>query len=666
MRINQITTDIPKNQTKQRLENNNLNINNNISIKNEPTFKGGLDSFCLGVADLIENGGLAISFTLQDMLGTNLPRPIMGLMRNKKENKGEKNFKFAAKELVREMLTGPSMFIIPIFMLEACKLIVGKTINVPMKVIKSLSEIHATEALTQEGKAISKQDFYKNAFTQIIKNAKTETQASEETIKTASDFAKCLIEKKKYGVQEAEEITKETSKLAKYFRNRKQNKEVISSVVSAFTEISKKYAKDPAYVDFTKATISDTTKVPIRDAISYITSYADDVVVKAQKQDVGKINEFIKNITNKKVIGRFAMNAAMYAAIMAFLQIIPRLYNKAEGKSNAGLKGLMKEETLKDKTLNETTAKKNEEKTTQDKSNPSFGSAATITKTLTNNKSILGKIAQTIEFEGYNVSFPLLLGIMGFGILIPRTLQAKDKYDREEILRRDLVTCAVMCFAEKELRKGFSKLNEIKSGLVLATKDKGFEQKTIFKKVFDYLRPIKGVQVLSSEQIMSKYRNLDNYKDGIKGFCEFIDGQGGNLSKVFSITDEAKNIVQNILSKEGKDIATADNKTIKEALSKAIDSEEVRKLTNLFKDEKNPWVIKAKTLNARFTALSVLVLVPVFLGFMLPWINEKTTKKKFAEDHKTKDKISNMQMDSQYFLKNNSSKIFRDIEKITK
>ena len=52
----------------------------------------------------------------------------------------------------------------------------------------------------------------------------------------------------------------------------------------------------------------------------------------------------------------------------------------------------------------------------------------------------------------------------------------------------------------------------------------------------------------------------------------------------------------------------------------------------------NPWVKNAKTLNARFTALSVLVLVPVFLGFMLPWINERATKKKFAEENAMNNK----------------------------
>lgn len=646
MQVNQVNTAVPRKIIKQNSDSNKRSTNNIINSKQVPTFKGGLDSFCLGVADLIENGGLAISFTLQDMLGTNLPRPIMGLRRNTKENKGEKNLKFAAKELVREMLTGPSMFLIPMGMLGVGKKVIGKTVNVPMNFIKSFGEIHTAQALNEAGQAISKQDFYKNAFTQIIQNAKSEPQASKETLEKAADFAE---------------------RLAKTAKDKVAQKETLTKLSDEFVGIVKSHAKDVANTDFTIASISKTASAPFKETVSHMMSYADDIVEKAKNCDTGKINEFIKKLSNKKVIERLGANIAMYAAVMAFLQIIPRLYNRAEGKSNAGLKGLMKEETLKDKSLDN--VKVNENEQNKDKSNPSFGSSAQLVNKLTGN-GLIGKLGRAIEFEGCNVSFPLLLGIMGFGILIPRTLQAKDKYDREEILRRDLVTCATMCFAEKELRKGFSKLNEAKSGLVLAAKDKGFKQQSFAKKLFDYLRPIKGVQVLSTEQIISKYSGVDKYKDGIKGFCEFIEGQGGNLGKVFSVTDEAKNIVQRLLAKEGKDIATADNSTIKEVLSKAIDSDDVKQLTNLFKDKNNPWVQKAKTLNARFTALSVLVLVPVFLGFLLPAINERATKKRIREEEaqKSTKQLNKINMLNPNFFNQTqkTNNIFSDMTNFTK
>ncbi len=627
MQVSQVNSNLPK--------VNNGRQSRNINNKSQ-SFKGiGLvaDKFALEVANAIENGGLFVSFTLQDMLGTNVPRPVMGLLRNKKENKGKTNKSFAAKELVREMLTGPSMFIIPAIMLTITKKLIGKTINVPMKVIKSLGNIHANQAINSAGEAINKQEFIQNAFAAIIKNAKSESAASETTIKKANELTKLLTEQV----------------------DKKGTKEAIKQISEEFINISKKYADDAAHTDFTTVKLAENTSVPVKDVINYITSYADDVVEKVRTSNTPNIEGLIKNIANKKVIGRFAMNTLMFAAVMTFLQVIPKLYNKAEGKENAGLKGLMKEETLNDSSLNDIKPKEN-------KSVPSFGSAASFANKLTGS-SLFGKIAQGAEFEGCNVSFPLLLAIMGFGILMPRTIQAKDKYDREEILRRDVTTCTVMCFAEKELRKGFSKFNENKSGLVLAAKEAGFKTKSPLKRLFDYLRPIKGVRVLSTDQIISKYSGLDNYRDGIKGFCDFISQQGGNLRKVFSLTEESKSLVESALQKEGSSLSNADNATITAILEKAKNSDEVKKLVKLFEDKNNPWVTKAKTLNARFTALSVIVLVPAFLGFFLPWFNEKTTKRKFTEEHTVKNndtKINNN------FLAGNNSELFSDIANFTK
>lgn len=648
MQVSKVNTIVPK-----KLNNNINRQNNHIQkedINKTPSFKGisaPLDKFSLFIANAIENGGLFVSFTLQDMLGTNLPRPLMGLRRNSKENNGEINLNFAAKEVVREFMTGPSMFIIPMCMLAIGKKLFGKLLNVPADFVKSMGELHAREAVKDVKNAVSKDEFYKNAFSEIIKNAKSETVVSEETLKESKVF-----------------VSKFKEMLGT--KNRKAKKEMLNGLMDSFTEISKKHAADTVHTDFTSAKISEKAQAPFKTVVGYIQSYADDVVEKVAKKKPDNIPEYIKKITTNKTAGRFAQNILMYAAVLTFLQIIPKLYNKAEGDDNAGLKGLMKEETLNDKNIPSDKFNSSKNSTTA-RSNPSFGSGASVIAEKITGSGLLSKFARGIEYDGPNVSFPLLLGIMGFGILLPRTIRAKDKYDREEILRRDLVTCAVMCFGEKELRKGFSKVNEIKSGLVLSAKDKAFQNKSSFGKLFDYLRPIKGVKVLSSDQIVSKYTNIDGYKNGIKGFCDFISKQGGNLGKLFGLTDQSKEIVNNLLKSEGKNIANADNSTITNVLDKAKDSEAVKKLADLFKDKNNPWVKKAKTINARFTALSVIVLVPCFLGFLLPWINEKATKKRINEEQAQKDILKSDNRfnvkDAEYFNRNGKKNIFSEMNK---
>lgn len=650
MQIRQINTAVQQRVKKQINRNNNPKHNarqqanyvekNNIN-KNQ-SFKGlgFLDGAALKIADLIENGGLLVSFTLQDMLGTNLPRPIMGLMRNSKENNGQKNLKFAAKETVREFTTGPSMFAIPGAILFAGKKIAGKTFDVPMQFIKGFGEIHADSAVNG---ALTKEEFFKNTFAVMLKNAKNEDTASQETMQKASEFAEKLI-KSQNAKKAKKSIGTKTERVIENAIIQRPGQEIIKE----FVNISKKYNNNAALTDYTKAKISDKASASFKDVVKFMENYADDVVEKVNKsgKKPNEIQEYINKTVNNKIIGRFAANMLMFASVTAFLTIVPKLYNKAEGEGNSGLKGLMKEETLNDKSLNSynymdfaysqqpkvfnnmITFSSNKQINKQ----PSFGSAAGFAQKLTGS-GIAGKFAQALEFEGYNASHTGLLGFMGLGVLAPRLIQAKDKYDREEILRRDVVTCATMAFAEKALSKGFSKMSETTSGLIVTAKGEGFANKNLATKIFDYLRPVNGIKILSSEQIVSKYSGIQNLKNGIDDFCDFIIGGNGNLSKVFSLTDESKSIVQNLLKREGKDIATADNKTIKDALSKAKDSDEVQNLINMFKSKNNPWVKKAKTLNSRFTALSTCILVPAFLGFMIPAINERATKKRIKTEN---------------------------------
>ena len=113
---------------------------------------------------------------------------------------------------------------------------------------------------------------------------------------------------------------------------------------------------------------------------------------------------------------------------------------------------------------------------------------------------------------------------------------------------------------------------------------------------------------------------------------------------------------------EGKKLADADNKSIIEALK---NSEGTEKLAELFKKADNPWVKKAKTLNSRFTALSVLVLVPVFLGFMLPAINERATKKRIREEQAAAEAQKTSAINNQNFMPK-APKVFDEINPFVK
>lgn len=261
-------------------------------------------------------------------------------------------------------------------------------------------------------------------------------------------------------------------------------------------------------------------------------------------------------------------------------------------------------------------------------------------------KGSLTKFANAIEFDSINMPFPVLATVMIFGVIIPRLLQAQDEYDREEIMRRDLISTVVITTAQPVINKSISQITEAKSGLALATKPAG--AKSGLKKILSYLNPIGGVQVLNGDQIVSKYSKIDGYKNGIAGFCDFVTGNGGNLKKMFSYEKGGtKELVEKIV---GKDIFEAgDNKAIRDGLAKAAEkgTKEIAELYSKFADKNNPFVIKAKSLNSTFGFLSMFLLVPALLGFAIPKVNERITKKKFlerqaAEQAKTQNSIQNI------------------------
>ena len=246
-------------------------------------------------------------------------------------------------------------------------------------------------------------------------------------------------------------------------------------------------------------------------------------------------------------------------------------------------------------------------------------------------KGSLTKFSDAIEFDSINMPFPILAAVMIFGVIIPRLVQAQDEYDREEIMRRDLISTVVITTAQPVINKSISKITEAKSGLALATKP-NFAAKTGLQKFLNYINPIGGVRVLNGDQIVSKYSKIDGYKNGIAGFCDFITENGGNLKKMFSYKKGGtKELVERIV---GKEIFEAgDNKAIRDGLAQAAEkgTKEIAELYSKFADKNNPFVIKAKSLNSTFGFLSMFLLVPALLGFAIPKVNERITKKKFLE-----------------------------------
>lgn len=271
------------------------------------------------------------------------------------------------------------------------------------------------------------------------------------------------------------------------------------------------------------------------------------------------------------------------------------------------------------------------------KKQPSFGSAGTLSQKLLAGGG-LRKFSDAIEYNKYSMSSASLLGLFYFAVIFPRYAQAYDKYDRFEIIRRDLISLTALSFLAKALSKGFSEICTKKSGFVLNHKPKNFENPWV--KLKSYIAPECEFQALGSDEIVSKYSKIHDFKNGIVDFCDFINKEkNGDIKKVLSYDAGVKANVEKILSKP---IKNAKYGEIVEAFKNAEGTDAMKAIYKAFEKSDNVFVKHAKTMNSSFGFISVFLLTPA----LIVWIsksNEKITKKRIAKElaeKKAKEQIS--------------------------
>ena len=262
----------------------------------------------------------------------------------------------------------------------------------------------------------------------------------------------------------------------------------------------------------------------------------------------------------------------------------------------------------------------------------SFNGHLSSSPVASNAKKAIDKINSAFEYKGFNMSWLSLLAVSFGGILAPRLLKARDKTERSEILQRDTITILTMSCGANVLNNMLSRACSKKSGFVLLNKPKN--SNNIFKKILNFLEPVYSNQLMKSDQLISRYSNVHELKDGIVDFAKFINNENGDIRKVLASDKNSKNITEELFkswNKNGKikSFTQASKEDIVSMLSdsKKADNSLIKKLTDCFNGENNNFVKKAKYMNSLFNFLSTFLLVPLLLGYALPKLNEYNTKK---------------------------------------
>ncbi len=616
-----------------------INRNKINSHRDNQVSFGNAGNPIITLMDAIDRGGFAASFIMQDFLGMAGPRVLTGMYRNH-DKTGQLNWDFAKKEGVREILSGPSAFLIPAAMMSVIKKISGSANNVPIDFIKgfgdSFSEYAKSNADVLADYNNTKLGFYKDTFKNILATSTNNCLKGEELDTVADDFAKKLIE--------TEKAPKKS--FWKHLLGKKVDgsaQDMQNELLNEFVNLKKKSlgsSGDKIIAEYSNADKKIATS--FKSIIGHMRDFSEDVVKNISKKslnsEMSNIDDVVKNMCKSRSGTRFLSNMSMWLAVVGFYTIIPKLYNKVTKGRDPGLDGLnVQGETKK----SDTNALKDNKISSSDKKEPSFTglqkSMSNLGKSIVNNSG-LKKISDKFEFDGATMSMPGMLSLLFGFCLPPRLINAQSNTDRKEILMRDMTSFIAILFGAKAINRVFSDAFAKISGLALNIKPSDHND-NIFKKIWHYVYPTGGVQVLDSDRIVANYSNVNSFKDGINDLFKFVEKNGGNVGKLLSIDNDIKEAATEILG-------SAPDKNMKlgkiiNDFDKAKGTKAYEKIISILSDSGNNIVKRAKTYNSAFGFVSTILLVPA----LMIWISkhcEKMTKKHIAMQNQSSMPVNDM------------------------
>lgn len=319
------------------VSNSNCNVKNYNRNNRQPqnqTFGNGLANGLVSTIAFIENNGFAGEFFTVDGLGMMGPRTVQAYTRNRKEL-GHLNYKAGAEEAIREFLTGPSMFLIPVsFMLLSGKLF-GRASKLNVNTLKEFGKVSKEVLKNSENVPKFKTNFYDKALTEMFSHhsKKADANGHELISKTKKEIIETLEKLEASNLKKAEK--------------KKLKGEIDERVVhmNHFFDIS---TREPRLLNIggeieVKNGLSEFKKGSTKISSEMV----DDLLNFANDKDIQKISsktpeeavKFLdKTIDNKQGI-RKIMTVTAFSSVGAFLYAIPLLYKR--NKQFPGVDGLI-------------------------------------------------------------------------------------------------------------------------------------------------------------------------------------------------------------------------------------------------------------------------------------------------------------------------------------
>ena len=600
--------------------NSSSNTNSLGKNKQKPTFKAsslGMNLLSASGALMqgIENKGYVASFLIQDSLGMTLPRTLTGFYRDR-EVTGEYNIKEGIEVLGREGMTGPFMMFTPIIMTwlaaKFCRSASSNTrlIKIIGNNFKSLVQSpNFTESVKSDKEAFKK-EFIKANIKKFYHDTIPEDITPDETINY---------------------ITEEFTKL-----NSKDKKTVEAGYKNILNKLNDNMVRiSPNLESICRLSVKENGKKQTfasGDVIKAINNFANDAI--ENNQDFKNIDiNAVENIKNNLAAKRLGFNIATIAATLCGLSYLPKIY--AYNDVAPGAQHLVQDDEPDN---NETNI------SFKAKGINSEGFLSKIGSFLT--KKVPAWFQSEFEYNGYNFTMSLMACLSLFGLLLPRGLRAydralvdengkKDMTEINEILLRDTISSLGVVYIVPIMQKAIISLYEDKKGFILS--NRASMNKKWYEKVLDAINPYSDLKLLSNTELQALYGNIDT-KEKMVNFAKFINKKGGDLEKILSKSEAAKEVfdgkVLSLESLSGKTIKDKnreiisffehleDNASTKDLIIKLMHDKGIGKKSSISKI--------ARGLSSVPGFLSTVLISPILLGWFIPRLTYSNTRKKHA------------------------------------
>lgn len=317
-------------------------ISNNLTARDSVNF-GSAKSGAAKILDYVNKKGFFAEFLIIDTFSMIIPRIWIGLNRDK-ENTGHLNYQAGMEEAGREVVSGPSMFLIPMGIFELIKHASpgakiqkntmealssamrdviqetsdAKTLKNKEKLSKKLSEKLFDKAFGDFNIAQKQQT--KQKFVDILNRPSAKIAEFNELVKeiNITNKAKTTLDSGALNFKNEENlIDNPSTKFSKF----------IDSIKNIFnTKKSKPVSESEAINSINSSHFFKDFKHYSNDIINNFTkqNFAQNITGNSKNSAVS----FLEKIQNKKSLTRVGGSIATYFAVGAFLLELPKLYIK--------------------------------------------------------------------------------------------------------------------------------------------------------------------------------------------------------------------------------------------------------------------------------------------------------------------------------------------------